>query len=43
LRWSGHPRAEDWTLRAVEVPPGYAAAVAVPGQIRELVLNRSPL
>jgi 4'-phosphopantetheinyl transferase len=42
LRWSGNPRAEDWTLSAVEVPTGYAAAVAVPGQIRELVLNRSP-
>jgi 4'-phosphopantetheinyl transferase len=39
LHWNGSPPADQWTLRALEVPNGYAAALAVPGTVRELVLN----
>jgi 4'-phosphopantetheinyl transferase len=42
LQWpmGGAPR--DWTLREVDVPTGYAAAVAVKGSLREVVSRRWP-
>ncbi|MBV9134556.1 MAG: 4'-phosphopantetheinyl transferase superfamily protein [Chloroflexi bacterium] len=41
LEWPATPPAREWTLREVEIPSGYVAAVAVPGQIRKLLVKGS--